>query len=523
MKIFDPQYLSELKIVPDSLGDTAGVNILNAELHCSSSGRADMQKGAWKLVQQNLVDMQHITKILKGQAPLINRDADADFDIGNSLLQLTQQGNSLQLQLNFGPVIQSIFNELSHVHLDLPPVIVQPLHGNDENSYVINKDHMLQYMAKVSGGMVGHPELTLAGEEGFRPIMIPQKGDLQCSDSLELYLVLDTSGSMEDYMLTYKQQVKAILKTIANTVDLLDIVIVSFSTNDYQQRIHCENGDIDPVTKYLDSLTASGGTNLFGTVHKYLKLIKESDSSNKAIIVVTDGQHNEGNHTNKDVMKVVSGCDHDTTLSIYSIGVGDYDTRLKGALESAGATHMDISNVNGLQHEFSAYANVLALPKVVYTLLCEGQKLLDHAVAGAITVSNTIVPPGSTIQFGEQLYQLDIEEILPQENNILSDFDSKTNHNLDIAKFEDVSDAVAGAADPDPEQQPPGSSGGGDALAGSIGPSGSTTIQAEQPLELDLVQLDDVNSTVNDIPIAGESESNVEQSTPGILGSCVVM
>ncbi|MBQ6547060.1 MAG: VWA domain-containing protein [Bacilli bacterium] len=143
---------------------------------------------------------------------------------------------------------------------------------------------------------------------------------------------LDISGSMYGSGLAeLKEAMNYILDYETASKDNLQfsdkdkITVITFNS-DVKKVFDTKYGnDTDSVIKYVDSLEALGGTNIYDPSIEALKILRKDDSDDytKTVILMTDGESNSGSYYDlKDYYK-----DHKSTIPIYSITFGDANER----------------------------------------------------------------------------------------------------------------------------------------------------------------------------------------------------
>lgn len=149
-------------------------------------------------------------------------------------------------------------------------------------------------------------------------------------DSLKTMLICDVSGSMDICIGDLRS---AVTNYVGNMGEDEYISIVTFSsgigsTTEFTQ-------DKQTLTSFADAMNASGGTEIYNTLYTCLNNFDAEISSNDTIILMTDGQDNNGRNT-ATIMQEIGGLARDKGITVYTIGLGDVDAGYLSTLASAG-------------------------------------------------------------------------------------------------------------------------------------------------------------------------------------------
>jgi Ca-activated chloride channel family protein len=212
-----------------------------------------------------------------------------------------------------------------------------------EKQTTLMKDFHLYY--SVSEQDVGVNLLThrpVPGEPGYFLLLVSPRSRLQATKVVErdLVFVVDTSSSMLGEKMT--QAKNALRHCVTNLNDGDRFGLVRFSTSVYpwnQSFVPATEGNRALATRWIDSLTAQGGTDMAGALETALAF--QRDPSRPCYVVfLTDGRPTVGKTVNpKEILANVSkiaSSDKETTLRLFSWGVGyDVDTQLLDGIASA--------------------------------------------------------------------------------------------------------------------------------------------------------------------------------------------
>jgi Ca-activated chloride channel family protein len=153
----------------------------------------------------------------------------------------------------------------------------------------------------------------------------------------ELYLVLDTSGSMEGghKLGNAKLAIENIIQNM-NKDDKLHLI----QYNSHSSIVFEDENDQKSMLNKVKSLYASGGTNLMaGFDQTKILLTKYSKrTSLKRIFVFSDGQINEGITAHDQLLKEVTSMKNTYELTFCSFGIGsDFDEKLMTNIADYGS------------------------------------------------------------------------------------------------------------------------------------------------------------------------------------------
>ena len=139
-----------------------------------------------------------------------------------------------------------------------------------------------------------------------------------------VYLVVDTSGSMEGTKLTRtKAALTSFVGQIKGEKDRVGIVEFGSGTKSFTPlRVLDENARNDTLNQ-INQMTASGGTALVDAVYNAITDLQAQGDTKaiNAIVVMTDGKENESQRNLSDIRNLINS-NSNTRLVIFTIGFG---------------------------------------------------------------------------------------------------------------------------------------------------------------------------------------------------------
>ncbi len=182
---------------------------------------------------------------------------------------------------------------------------------------------------------------------GLSPIEYLSSGKLVDGGKSSIEMVVDTSGSLEEYGL---RQTKNSLNAFLNVVDFTsndEVEIIVFNTEVYERQRFTNNKD--KLTNAINRLEIDGLTALYDALmHGLDRTVIQRGS--KIIIATTDGMDNNSYYDYQDVIDKAL----EFEIPIYIIGVGEYLTtsELKEITSATGGEFIQIDNFNYLEDKF---------------------------------------------------------------------------------------------------------------------------------------------------------------------------
>lgn len=139
-----------------------------------------------------------------------------------------------------------------------------------------------------------------------------------------VYLVVDTSGSMEGAKLTAtKAALKAFLAQIRGDRDRVGIIEFGSGLKDYSLLMPLDDPTRRRLEGMIDRMEASGGTALIDAVYAAVAMLQEENQPDaiNAVVVMTDGLENESSRRLSD-LQVLLRSNPSLPIVIFTIGFG---------------------------------------------------------------------------------------------------------------------------------------------------------------------------------------------------------
>lgn len=198
-------------------------------------------------------------------------------------------------------------------------------------------------------------------------ILAQGEDDLQAGENVEIVLVMDRSGSMDDKengikkIDAAKDSLNIVADTFVTSADLENrLALVTYNANVTLDQSLTSN--YNKVKNAVNSFSASGQTNISGALMSAANHLKASADvdAQKFIVIATDGKQNVGMPINFGIMSVGA----DTT--VFSVGIGkDADAAvLKKIAEQSGNKKGKYypSNVGDLTSIFTEIIEDILIP-----------------------------------------------------------------------------------------------------------------------------------------------------------------
>ena len=153
-------------------------------------------------------------------------------------------------------------------------------------------------------------------------------------------MVFDTSGSMSDKIQKSKEAALEFFKT-SNPEDVF--MLISFSNSPYLISPFTDN--YENILDRLLFVKAGGRTSLLDAIYLGLSRMKKTDTSRKALLVISDGGDNHSRYTERDIKRAVKESD----VQIYAIGIFEPMADIGRTPEEAAGPSLlsDLANVSG--------------------------------------------------------------------------------------------------------------------------------------------------------------------------------
>ncbi len=153
-------------------------------------------------------------------------------------------------------------------------------------------------------------------------------------------MIFDTSGSMSDKIQKSKEAALEFFKT-SNPED--EFMLISFSDRPYLVSAFTDN--YENILDRMLFVKAGGRTSLLDAIYLCLNRMKKSQTSRKALLVISDGGDNHSRYTERDIKRAVRESD----VQIYAIGVFEpLADRDRTPEEAAGPSLLsELANISG--------------------------------------------------------------------------------------------------------------------------------------------------------------------------------
>lgn len=232
---------------------------------------------------------------------------------------------------------------------------------------------------------LGHGLVVIGGDRAFGPggytdtalerVLPIEMTPRERKESVELVFIIDTSGSMANYVGAQKKielAIEAIRAGIRNLKGEDQAAVIGFDVK--IRDISSLTSDHDALISAVGRLKPTGGTTAMGkAIETASKMLKASDATRKHIILLSDGK-SEGEHS-----KFIENAKEiaEARIGITSIAIGDAAKDLLEAIANAG---------NG---RYIPVQNVQELPKVLMDAVRETQNYIVQEQFQPIIVSPT--------------------------------------------------------------------------------------------------------------------------------------
>ncbi len=162
---------------------------------------------------------------------------------------------------------------------------------------------------------------------------------------VKMVLTIDVSGSMGG---------EKIEKAKNGAVTFLDVLVQYDSGKDdevalvtFSNDVHVLSdltNDFDRLRSLISTLSATGSTSMWDAVYYSVDLLKNDPSEAKAVLLLTDGQDNDSEHTKKDAIQHAKN----NKVRIFVVGVGAdvNDDDLRELAEETGGSYWHINVAN---------------------------------------------------------------------------------------------------------------------------------------------------------------------------------
>tara|TARA_R110002096_G_scaffold200639_1_gene384599 strand:+ start:10435 stop:12492 length:2058 start_codon:yes stop_codon:yes gene_type:complete len=155
-----------------------------------------------------------------------------------------------------------------------------------------NRDYILRYRLageEVASGLLLHRDERLGENFFLLTVQPPQRIKPQQVPAREYVFVVDVSGSMTGFPLNTAKTLMRDLIGDLEKRDTFNIVLFAGSSHVFEQRsIPATTANVSRATRWLESASAGGGTEMVSALQTSLKLPSDGGTS-RSIVVVTDG------------------------------------------------------------------------------------------------------------------------------------------------------------------------------------------------------------------------------------------
>jgi Ca-activated chloride channel family protein len=175
-----------------------------------------------------------------------------------------------------------------------------------------------------------------------------------------VYLVVDTSGSMEGSKLTAaKGAIKAFLSQIRGDRDRVGIIEFGSGIKDYALLAALDDPTRQHLDAMIDRMEAFGGTALIDAAHAGVATLQEENQPDaiNAVVVMTDGLENESSHDLYDLQALVRE-NPSLPIVVFTIGFGE---------DADAATLTEMARIGGGQYRSAGEADIEDLYRIIST------------------------------------------------------------------------------------------------------------------------------------------------------------
>ena len=244
---------------------------------------------------------------------------------------------SMGVRISTGVEIKSVYSPTHEVGISRPgknEVVV----GFEKDKAYLDRDFVLYFT--VSEQDVGLNLLTYRDKEqdGYFLLLIAPGADLEKEEVLpkDVTFVIDTSGSMQedDKIGQVRSALSHCLRSLAKE-DRFNVVKFSTGVETFKpDLVEASQGNTEEALKFAESMTARGGTDIFGALTKAVSIAPD-ESRPHVILFLTDGRPTVGETTDKDEIAKAVEKNNSGKARIFVFGVGsDVNTHLLDLVSS---------------------------------------------------------------------------------------------------------------------------------------------------------------------------------------------
>ena len=207
---------------------------------------------------------------------------------------------------------------------------------------------------------LGHGLVVIGGEHAYGPggytdtalerVLPVEMTPREQKDTVAIVFVLDTSGSMANYVDGQRRKIDLAIAGISAGIDNLeedDVAgVISFSAGKVDDRFSELTSDRPVLLQAVARLKPTGGTTLMmEAVDKAYKILEADAAKRKHIVLLSDGKSDD---TKSDFLKLAEQIDK-ARISITAIAIGDANAELLTQLtESSNGHFVPVQNLQKL-------------------------------------------------------------------------------------------------------------------------------------------------------------------------------
>ena len=207
---------------------------------------------------------------------------------------------------------------------------------------------------------LGHGLVVIGGEHAYGPggytdtvlerILPVEMTPREQKDTVAILFVLDTSGSMANYVDGQRRKIDLAIAGIGAGIDNLkedDVAgVISFSAGKVDDRFSELTSDRPVLLQAVARLKPTGGTTLMmEAVDNAYKILKADDAKRKHIVLLSDGKSDD---TKSDFLELAEQI-AEARISITAIAIGDANAELLTQLaETSGGHFVPVQNLQEL-------------------------------------------------------------------------------------------------------------------------------------------------------------------------------
>ena len=207
---------------------------------------------------------------------------------------------------------------------------------------------------------LGHGLVVIGGERAYGPggytdtalarVLPVKMTPREQKDTVAVFFVLDTSGSMANYVAGHRRKIDLAIAGISAGIDNLeedDVAgAISFNAGKDAEVISNLTSDRDMLLQAVGKLKPTGGTTLMKeAIEKAYERLKANDAKRKHIILLSDGKSDEVESDLLDLAEQTA----EAHISITTIAIGDANRALLRQLsEISGGRPVTVENLQQL-------------------------------------------------------------------------------------------------------------------------------------------------------------------------------